>query len=56
VVNAGVTTAGAAATDPGAASFVKTVERHRTNLMNKLVSRDRAGLTRYAIRRGLVEP
>jgi DNA-binding NarL/FixJ family response regulator len=35
---------------------VKTVERHRENLMGKLGMRDRVELTRYAIRRGLVEP
>ena len=34
----------------------KTVERHRENLMAKLGMRDRVELTRYAIRRGLVEP
>jgi DNA-binding NarL/FixJ family response regulator len=35
---------------------VKTVERHRENLLGKLGMRDRVELTRYAIRRGLVEP
>jgi DNA-binding NarL/FixJ family response regulator len=35
---------------------VKTVERHRANLMEKLGMRDRVQLTRYAIRRGLVAP
>jgi DNA-binding NarL/FixJ family response regulator len=34
----------------------KTVERHRENLMGKLGMRDRVELTRYAIKRGLVEP
>jgi DNA-binding NarL/FixJ family response regulator len=34
----------------------KTVERHRANIMEKLGMRDRVELTRYAIRRGLVEP
>ena len=34
----------------------KTVERHRENLMAKLGMRDRVEVTRYAIRRGLVEP
>jgi DNA-binding NarL/FixJ family response regulator len=34
----------------------KTVQRHRENLMGKLGMRDRVELTRYAIRRGLVEP
>jgi DNA-binding NarL/FixJ family response regulator len=34
----------------------KTVERHRANLMEKLGLRDRVALTRYAIRRGLIEP
>jgi DNA-binding NarL/FixJ family response regulator len=35
---------------------VKTVERHRANILDKLGFRDRVALTRYAIRRGLVEP
>ena len=34
----------------------KTVERHRANILAKLGMRDRVELTRYAIRRGLVEP
>ncbi|MDQ3936855.1 MAG: response regulator transcription factor [Actinomycetota bacterium] len=34
----------------------KTVERHRANILDKLMLRDRVELTRYAIRRGLVEP
>jgi DNA-binding NarL/FixJ family response regulator len=34
---------------------VKTVERHRQRLMDKLAIHDVAGLTRYAISRGLVE-
>ncbi len=34
----------------------KTVERHRANILEKLGLRDRVELTRYAIRRGLVEP
>ena len=34
----------------------RTVERHRENLLAKLGMRDRVELTRYAIRRGLVEP
>jgi DNA-binding NarL/FixJ family response regulator len=34
----------------------KTVERHRTNALAKLGLRDRVELTRYAIRRGLVQP
>ena len=33
----------------------KTVERHRSNILEKLGMRDRVELTRYAIRRGLVE-
>lgn len=33
-----------------------TVERHRANLLSKLGMRDRVALTRYAIRRGLIEP
>jgi DNA-binding NarL/FixJ family response regulator len=35
---------------------VKTVESHRANILAKLGMRDRVELTRYAIRRGLVEP
>ena len=35
---------------------VKTVERHRANVLGKLGMRDRVELTRYAIRRGLIEP
>ncbi|SDJ37196.1 response regulator [Streptomyces indicus] len=35
---------------------VKTVERHRANLLQKLALRDRLELTRYAIRVGLIEP
>jgi DNA-binding NarL/FixJ family response regulator len=35
---------------------VKTVERHRQNILDKLGLRDRVELTRYAIRRGLVQP
>jgi DNA-binding NarL/FixJ family response regulator len=34
----------------------KTVERHRTNILGKLGMRDRVGVTRYAIRTGLIEP
>lgn len=34
----------------------KTVERHRTNILDKLKLRDRVELTRYAIRRGLIQP
>jgi DNA-binding NarL/FixJ family response regulator len=34
----------------------KTVERHRANILAKLGMRDRVELTRYAVRRGLVEP
>jgi DNA-binding NarL/FixJ family response regulator len=33
----------------------KTVDRHRTNILEKLGMRDRVELTRYAIRNGLVE-
>jgi DNA-binding NarL/FixJ family response regulator len=35
---------------------IKTVERHRSNILEKLGMRDRTELTRYAIRVGLVEP
>lgn len=35
---------------------VKTVERHRANILGKLGMRDRTELTRYAIRAGLIEP
>lgn len=34
----------------------KTVERHRSNIFDKLGVRNRVALTRYAIRTGLVEP
>jgi len=34
----------------------KTVERHRANVLEKLGLRDRVALTRYAVRRGLIEP
>jgi DNA-binding NarL/FixJ family response regulator len=34
----------------------KTVERHRANILKKLGMRDRVELTRYAIRRGLIQP
>ena len=34
----------------------KTVERHRANILEKLGLRDRVALTRYAIRRGLIQP
>jgi DNA-binding NarL/FixJ family response regulator len=34
---------------------LKTVERHRSNVLEKLEMRDRVELTRYAIRRGLIE-
>ncbi len=34
----------------------KTVDHHRANILEKLGLRNAAGLTRYAIRRGLVEP
>jgi DNA-binding NarL/FixJ family response regulator len=33
----------------------RTVERHRENILEKLHMRDRVELTRYAIRRGLIE-
>jgi DNA-binding NarL/FixJ family response regulator len=34
---------------------IKTVDKHRTNMLEKLGMRDRVELTRYAIRRGLIE-
>ncbi|MER7481839.1 response regulator transcription factor [Streptomyces sp. NPDC126510] len=34
---------------------IKTVQRHRANLLQKLGLRDRLDLTRYAIRAGLIE-
>jgi DNA-binding NarL/FixJ family response regulator len=34
---------------------IKTVERHRANILHKLGMRDRVELARYAIRQGLVE-
>ena len=33
-----------------------TVESHRTRLMDKLNIHERAGLVRYAVRRGLIQP
>jgi DNA-binding NarL/FixJ family response regulator len=35
---------------------IKTVERHRQNILEKLGMSDRVELTRYAIRRGLIQP
>jgi DNA-binding NarL/FixJ family response regulator len=35
---------------------IKTVDRHRANILEKPGMRDRTELTRYAIRAGLVEP
>ncbi len=35
---------------------VKTVERHRQSLMNKLNIHDVAGLTRYALSQGIIKP
>jgi DNA-binding NarL/FixJ family response regulator len=35
---------------------IKTVERHRQNILDKLGMRGRVELTRYAIRRGLIQP
>jgi DNA-binding NarL/FixJ family response regulator len=35
---------------------IKTVERHRQNILDKLGMRDRVELTRYASRRGLIQP
>jgi DNA-binding NarL/FixJ family response regulator len=35
---------------------IKTVESHRAHILDKLSLRDRVGLTRYAIRAGLVQP
>ncbi|MFI6709220.1 response regulator [Nonomuraea sp. NPDC050478] len=35
---------------------IKTVDRHRANVLAKLGMRDRLELTRYAIRAGLIEP
>ena len=35
---------------------IKTVERHRQNILDKLGMSDRVELTRYAIRVGLIEP
>ncbi len=34
---------------------IKTVEKHRQQVMNKLKIHDTAGLTRYAIRKGIIE-
>ena len=35
---------------------IRTVERHRGNILEKLAMRDRVELTRHAIRRGLIQP
>ena len=35
---------------------IRTVERHRENILEKLGMRDRVELTRHAIRRGLIQP
>jgi DNA-binding NarL/FixJ family response regulator len=35
---------------------IKTVERHRQNILDKLGMSDRVELTRYAIKRGLIQP
>jgi DNA-binding NarL/FixJ family response regulator len=35
---------------------IKTVERHRQNILDKLGRSDRVELTPYAIRRGLIQP
>ena len=35
---------------------IKTVDRHRQNILDKLGMQDRVELTRYAIRRGLIQP
>jgi DNA-binding NarL/FixJ family response regulator len=35
---------------------IKTVEKHRQQVMNKLAIHDIAGLTRYAMSKGVVEP
>lgn len=35
---------------------IKTVDRHRSNIMSKLNVNDRVQLARHAIRRGLIEP
>ena len=34
---------------------IKTVEKHRQSLMNKLDIHDTAGLTRYAIAAGIID-
>jgi DNA-binding NarL/FixJ family response regulator len=34
---------------------IKTVEKHRQHLMDKLKIHDTAGLTRYAIAQGIIE-
>ena len=35
---------------------IKTVDRHRQNILDKLGMSDRVELTRYAVRRGLIQP
>ena len=34
----------------------RTVDAHRAHILKKLGLRDRVALTRYAIRKGLIEP
>ena len=38
------------------ASLASGFERHRADILHRLGLRDRVDLTRYAIRRGLIEP
>jgi len=49
---------GCSSVEIGALLFIsaRTVDRHRSNILDKLGLKDRVGLTRYAIRRGLVAP
>jgi len=35
---------------------VKTAESHRSRIMSKLQIHEKAGLVRYAIKRGLIQP
>ena len=35
---------------------VKTAETHRTRIMEKLSIHETAGLVRYAVRRGIIQP
>ena len=55
IVNATVVNVYTAEILPDLGISIKTVEKHRQNVMNKLNIHETAGLTRYAISAGLIE-